>query len=200
MTRPPRWPSTFICFSLVLAGCTGSSPLAPSAAPASTGIPQGLAALASRPFKGECQTTITPLNTPPAAACAAFEPVPSAFIEIGGECQITHLGRATTHAVQQLLFALDPQGQPIFVDGQPLITGLRNCAEFIAADGDRLRHVTTGTVVPGSQPGVVAFSGSLTFTGGTGRFASASGSAAFDGTASIITNTGELRVNGTVDY
>jgi len=113
-----------------------------------------------------------------------FEQTPAAsYIEVTGTCQLTHLGRSTTHAVQQLL-----------------ATGLRNCAEFTAANGDVLRHVTTGTVVPGPQPGTVAFTGSLIFDGGTGRFAGASGSAAFDGTASLITNTGHLAMEGRLGY
>jgi hypothetical protein len=123
-----------------------------------------------------------------------FEQTPAAtYIEVTGTCQITHLGRSTTHAVQQLLIGQDPQGQ--FV-----ITALRNCAEFTSVNGDVLTHITTGTVGPGPEPGTVAFTGSLTFDGGTGRFAGASGSAAFDGTASLITNTGHLAMEGRLGY
>jgi hypothetical protein len=129
-----------------------------------------------------------------------FEAVPSAFIAIDGVCQVSHLGRSTTHAVQQLIFALDSQGQPILMAGQPIVSALRNCAAFTAANGDQLRHTTTGTVAPGATPAAVTFSGELQFAGGTGRFATASGTATFDGGANLITNTGFFSFNGGVTY
>jgi hypothetical protein len=196
-TRTYR-PGLSVLALVMSAACARSSPTAPSSV-----LPSATTALdvaAERPFRGECQTQVAPISPPPQGTCRVFEPAPSAFIEVTGTCQITHLGRSTTHAVQQLLFALDSQGQPIFVGGQPVITALRNCAEFTSANGDVLTHITTGTVVPGPQPGTVAFTGSLTFDGGTGRFAGASGSAAFDGTASLITNTGHLAMEGRLGY
>lgn len=185
--------------TVIVAGCAGSSPASPSA-PLVSAAGQTLAAAAARPFNGQCQTNVIPIEPPSAGACPAFLPVPSAYIEVKGTCQITHLGRSTTNAVQQLLFALDPQGQPIFVGGQPVIAGLRNCAEFTSANGDVLRHVTEGTVAPGHEAGTVTFRGSLTFAGGTGRFVEASGRAAFDGGASLITNTGQLSMEGELVY
>lgn len=153
-----------------------------------------------RTLKGSCETTIAPVEPANAGACAVFQPVPSAFAQIDGTCQLTHLGRSTTHTVQQLLFALNSQGQPIIVNGQPVITGLRNCATFTAANGDMLRHTTIGTVAPGSVPGTVVFNGDLVFSGGTGRFADASGVGTFEGDASLITNTGRLEIDGRLTY
>jgi hypothetical protein len=182
---------------MIFFGCAGSSPASPSA-PLVSATGQTLAA--TRPFKGQCQTNVRPIEPPSAGACPAFLPAPSAYIEVEGTCQITHLGRSTTHAVQQLLFALDQQGQPIFVGGQPVIAGLRNCAEFTSANGDVLGHVTEGTVAPGPEAGTVTFRGSLTFAGGSGRFVGASGTAAFDGGASLITNTGQFSMEGELVY
>lgn len=184
--------------ALLMTTACGSSPTAPSAQ-----LPPGHQAFdvtAARAFKGDCRTTVAPIDPPVGAGCRVFEPTPSVFIEIAGECQVTHLGRSTTHAVQQLVFALDADGRPVFDGGQPVIAGLRNCAEFTSADGEVLRHVTSGTVAPGVDPGTVTFEGRLIFTGGTGRFATASGSAAFDGAASLITNTGQFSMKGTLEY
>lgn len=68
------------------------------------------------------------------------------------------------------------------------------------ANGDTLRHTTTGTMAPGPTSGTVVFTGELLFTGGSGRFTGASGSAAFEGDASLITNTGRLSIDGNVTY
>ena len=155
---------------------------------------------AERPFKGDCQTTVAPVDPANAGVCEVFAQAPSAFAEINGTCQLTHLGRSTTHTVQQLLFALDPQGQPVLVNGQPIIAALRNCATFTAANGDTLRHTTAGTVAPGAAPGTVTFSGELVFTGGSGRFADAAGVATFEGDASLSTNTGRLAIDGRLTY
>jgi hypothetical protein len=191
-----------ISCTLGAASCTASSPVSPSAVPA--GVAEGGSRLeetsGERPVSGSCATTFAPVAAPPPETCSAFEAAPSAFVSIAGECRLTHLGRSSVLATQQLLFLLDNAGRPVIVDGAPIVNGLRNCGVFTAADGDQLRHTTTGTVAPGTEPGTVTFDGTITITGGTGRFGGASGQASFDGSASLVTNTGNFSTSGRVRY
>ena len=55
-----------------------------------------------------------------------------------------HLGRTALNAVQQLVFQLDANGQPVLVGGQPVAIQLRNCSTLTAANGDELVHTTIG--------------------------------------------------------
>jgi hypothetical protein len=153
-----------------------------------------------RPIKGDCTTTFTFIDPASAGQCAVFQQVPSAFIAISGRCETAHLGLAEINAVQQLVFQLDATGQPVIVGGQPVVIQLRNCTTLTAANGDELDHTTIGDVMPGDGPAQVAFSGTMTFVGGTGRFSAAAGSAEFGGTASLATNTGAFSFHGTVVY
>ncbi|HEU4927122.1 MAG TPA: hypothetical protein VFT24_08735, partial [Vicinamibacterales bacterium] len=95
-------------------------------------------------------------------------------------CETAHLGLAEIHTVQQLVFQLDATGQPVMVGGQPVVIQLRNCTTLSGANSDELDHTTIGDVMPGAGPAQAAFSGTMSFVGGTGRFAAASGSAEFD--------------------
>jgi hypothetical protein len=153
-----------------------------------------------RPIKADCTTTFTLIDPGSAGQCAVFQQVPSAFIAIEGRCEPAHLGRADINAVQQLVFQLDAAGEPVIVGGQPVVTQLRNCTTLTAANGDELDHTTIGDVTQGAGPAQVVFSGTIEFVGGTGRFAAASGSAEFSGTANLATNTGAFSFQGTVVY
>src|SRR5262245_25747631 len=178
-----------------------NTPLAPSDQMSAALQPGSLqSSHADRPIKGECTTTIAFLPPGAEGQCAVFQPVPSAFIRIDGQCTISHLGRTDVTAIQQLVFLLDGSGMPVLgPGGQPIVTSLNNCSTFTAANGDALAHSTSRVVVP-AGPAEVSFTGPMTFTGGTGRFAGASGSATFSGTASLATNTGAFSFEGTVTY
>ena len=152
-----------------------------------------------RPIKGDCSTAFTFIDPGAAGQCAVFQQVPSAFIAISGQCAVSHLGRTEVNAVQQLVFLLDASGQPVIIQGQPVVTELRNCSTLTAANGDALVHTTIGEVTP-AGPAQVEFSGPMMFVGGTGRFAGGSGYATFSGTASLATNTGAFSFEGTVAY
>jgi hypothetical protein len=193
------FPLTFFAVSLI--SSSDRSPVAPtdSDAQLQSGQLHSSSSQVDRPIQGDCTTTFTFIEPSAAGQCAVFQQVPSAFIAISGECVVSHLGRTELSAVQQLMFQLDANGQPVIIEGQPVVTELRNCSTLTAANGEGLVHTTIGEVVP-AGPAQVEFSGPITFVGGTGRFAGASGSATFSGTASLATSTGAFSFEGTVVY
>jgi hypothetical protein len=72
-----------------------------------------------------------------------------------------------------------------------------------AADGARLYFTFTATyesfeAETGPAPWPIAFSGTMTFAGGTGRFAGASGTAALSGRYCFLRNGGVYSFTGTV--
>ena len=69
-------------------------------------------------------------------------------------------------------------------------------ATIVAANGDKLNAVIQGSFDPAAN----ADHGIFTFTGGTGRFAEASGSANFVVTVNPLTGGFELTLVGTIDY
>ena len=142
-----------------VAGCA-DAPTATSRAPDLLASRAAGAAVA-RPWKGRCdvETVITEF-------CSTG---PTKFHQTG-TCQLAHLGRTTV------------------VTDETVVPGTGTIAvtsTFTAANGDRL--YTTG-VVRGSAiapDGSLTVAGTYTAVGGTGRFAGASGTAAFAETARI---------------
>ena len=150
--------------SVTLIGCSGDGLPTTTRADASSLPSRANAGAASRPLAGSCETSF---DAPP------LPPPPVLTQEDRGTCQLTHLGRASFHAIQNI----------------DLSTGTQTSIEitFTAANGDVLRASSAGTSAP-NGPGV-SFSALMTFTGGTGRFATAIGSARVQGSASFATNT-----------
>jgi hypothetical protein len=103
------------------------------------------------PFKGNLEgvVTITPL-TPPFV---------SVFIEATGKA--THLGRFTLQ-IPHVVNRSDSTAVGSY--------------QFVAANGDTLTADFTGQATPTTTPGVLYIEETATITGGTGRFAHASGS------------------------
>ena len=145
--------------------------------------PSAKAALAAspvRPFGGTCETDI-----------AILPPVPSdppnvLRIHIESLCQLKHLGRSTAITEQIVVFT------------GPTTAIASNSTTYTAANGDQLFATWTGTST--SVGADITFSGPETYTGGTGRFVAASGSATIAGTASFLTNTGQFTSVGTLSY
>ena len=101
-----------------------------------------------------------------------------------GVCQFSHLGETVFFGVQQINFAAGTQ------------SGERT---FTAANGDVLRavHVGTSTAI---GPGLISFRATVTFVGGTGRFANATGQATGWGVANLATRTSVATFDGSVTY
>ena len=128
-----------------------------------------------RSIKGHCELTFNP---PPL-------PLPPVHRQIDtGTCWFSHLGRTTLTGVQDINFAAGTQ------------SGERT---FTAANGDVLRAVHAGRSAP-SGPGLVGFTTTITFVGGTGRFANVTGQMTGAGTANLITRTTTVTNEGWIDY
>ena len=101
------------------------------------------------PFKGSLEGTYAGSGEPPLV---------SVHVEAQGNA--SHLGR----------FTLDSQHVVNFVD----LTGA-GTAELTAANGDKLTTNLAGVATPQDTPGVFFIVETFTVTGGTGRFAGATG-------------------------
>jgi len=106
---------------------------------------------------------------------------PTMFVTATGSGEATHLGRYTvTYEVQVDL---------------PTGTGTGLSAQYVAANGDRLFAEGSGQATPTEDPSVFVVVETYTITGGTGRFAGATGS--FTETRRVNIETGVT--SGTMD-
>jgi hypothetical protein len=141
-----------------------------------TGKSGGIAV--TRPASADCATTFVPSDFT----------YPLLTIQIDGVCKLLHAGRATLRATQSI----------DVTNGS-----FTNVSTYIAANGDEIHTSFAGT--PTSPPGStdVTFVGEETYTGGTGRFAGASGRAAATGSATLApdqSGVGAYQVDGWITY
>lgn len=108
------------------------------------------------PFRASFHTTFT--------SVVAF---PFANISVVGSGQALHMGRTTAVTTNQVVNLLTGEGTATY--------------DLTAANGDVLTVELNATT--SFLPNGVAFSGTYVVTGGTGRFATATGGGAIDGTA-----------------
>jgi hypothetical protein len=127
------------------------------------------------PFRGSCELEIQPAQP--------ISPGIVAQLDIG-DCRISHLGRATFISDKVINFIL----------GTQTIQGT-----YIAANGDLLYANGAGTSQP-LAPGRVAFQGTVTFEGGTGRFANATGTATIIGEADVVNARSQFTTSGMIRY
>ena len=152
-------PLGYLVAAGLLGGCDQASPVSPSAA--STPLAAENAAL---PWKESYQASGT---IAPDAGC----PAPQLLTTLEGGGTATHVGKYTivnSHCV-------DP-ATGVLTDGSFTKT---------AANGDQLfgTYVGTSTVIQAPAPvGIFGVTGTITYTGGTGRFAGITGTASMEGT------------------
>ncbi|HEY0306286.1 MAG TPA: hypothetical protein VGC44_15030 [Longimicrobiales bacterium] len=127
------------------------------------------------PFAGSCELAIQPAT-----------PVsPGVIHQLDlGDCVLSHLGKSTVISDKIINLAAGTQ-----------ITEMT----LTAANGDILYANGSGTNQMVS-PGVVAFQGSVTFEGGTGRFADATGTATFSGSANFAAGRSQFTASGSIAY
>lgn len=138
-------------------GCSQSSPVTGPSAVSMAGGSSGSAARATEvPFKGRLDGDFTFVPEPPPSTFASV-----AFTSVGG--QATHLGGFSIEAPHRVnLATLPAQATGTF--------------RFTAANGDTLTAAFAGLGTPTAIPGVFSIVETATITGGTGRFAGATGS------------------------
>lgn len=164
-----------------LAACAGDRPDTTEPAGARLDAASAVRASAApsepgaRPIEGRCELTFNP---PPL-------PLPPVHRQVDtGTCWFSHLGRTALYGVQDIVFAAGTQ------------SGERT---FTAANGDVLHAVHAGRSAP-SGPGLVRFTTTITFVGGTGRFANVRGQMTGAGTANLLTRTTMVTNEGWIAY
>ena len=126
------------------------------------------------PFSGSLEGSFTFVPDPPPSTFASVD-----FGPLTGNA--THLGRFTLRGPHRVNLATIP------------VTAI-GTFEFTAADGDTLRASFTGLGTPTGTPGIFSIVETATVTGGTGRFAGATGSFIIERLVDLInlTTTGSF--------
>ena len=124
------------------------------------------------PFKGTLQSIETYVVTPPIMSVTA-----------NGSGNATHLGRYTvSYEVEVNLETIAGAGS----------------AEFVAANGDKIFAEGAGQATETGTPGVFNVVEQYTITGGTGRFAGASGSMTLDRVVDTTTGVTSGTITGEI--
>jgi hypothetical protein len=167
--------AALITATLALACNSAGGPTAPSTS--SEAAPRGASLAATQvPFKGTFKATGT-------ASAVAGDRCPVLTVEIHGTGKATHLGQLTddqSHCVDPASLA--------FTDGE---------FTFTAANGDQIRGTYFGELVP-LDPPLFTIDGHFTITGGTGRFAGATGGGDASGVQNLATGDVTVSLVGTI--
>ncbi len=158
-------------FAAACAGEVPSSPMSPTSATSGSAQTQAQNG-AELPFHGSLQ------------AVEIIRPAPPVLlVNATGGGTGTHLGRFTaTYQVTVTIASGSATGS----------------FTFIAANGDRLFATFTGQATPTAEPGVVTIRETATITGGTGRFAGATGSFIIERVLNQPTGVSSGSFNGTI--
>ena len=140
-----------------------------------------------RPFRGSCDTAITPLSGP------GQIPI---VLAVDVVCRLSHLGLTVGGTDREVVV---PAGPPSADGILPIYITVERIT-YVAANGDELWSAFAGPGELDLNVGTARFEGVETFFGGTGRFAGASGQSRTVGEGSLVTNTGRLATAGTLRY
>jgi hypothetical protein len=132
-----------------------------------------VAVAAETPFKG----TVNAVETGPVV-------FPTRFLDRTGTGTATHLGRYTEHVVMQI--------------NLPTLTST-GTATFTAANGDTLFTSVVGQATR-TSPTTLSIVEVYTITGGTGRFADATGSFTLKSTVNQVTGVSSGTFSGAIDH
>ena len=165
--------STSIVMSVALAACAGDAPTALQSETAV--VRQFSASSVPRPIDGSCQIT----------SSTFVSLVPPILNRVStATCTVSHLGRVTLVTQQHI----------------NVVTGVQNAeSTFTTAAGDQLHATSVGSSSP-AGPNAIDFTGVTTITGGTDRFAGATGEMQARGHVSTVDGTGTLRYHGWIVY
>lgn len=163
-------------------GCAQDSPTEPAALAASSRA-AAQAAPVARPAGGSCTTRLQFL------APTEGQPANVQRIAFEAECILRHLGRATATFSETVTFT-----------GPNTATFVSDDMVYVAANGDELHaRMDDGAVVLDALGGAT-LTVTEVYTGGTGRFAGATGSGAITGQASVVTQVGSYEISGSITY
>ena len=130
-----------------------------------------------RAISGSCDLSIAPASAP--------APTPPLVRQTdSGTCDLSPLGRVAFAGTLEINPVAGTQV------GERTLT---------AANGDVLRMTSAGTSAL-SAPGIVSFVATITFAGGTGQFANATGQARAEGLANMMTSKTKMQMVGTITY
>jgi hypothetical protein len=166
-------PTAALITAAFTVGCDGSAD--PTAPNTSAGFDRGAAQVVKQvPFKGTFGGTGT---------ATAGGRCPVLTVEIRGTGNLTHMGLFTT---DQSHCAAPPS--PAFTDGVFTLT---------AANGDQIHGTYSGEFVP-LDPPLFTIDGHFAITGGTGRFAGATGGGDASGVQNLVTGDATVSLVGTI--
>lgn len=176
--RLPLFAAGVVMVALSIGCSAPSSPASPTLVPSG-----GLSTTSSLgnptevPFKGRLDGIATiDFDDPPS---------PFASVHLTGTVNLSHLGRFAVDAPHRVNLATAPL----------TATGT---FEFTAANGDKLTADFTGQGTPTETPGVFSIVETATITGGTGRFAGATGSFTVERMVDFATPLTSGSIEGTI--
>ena len=137
---------------------------------------------AARPAGGTCELVSRAILPP-----APGQPANVRHLQLAYDCRLLHLGRTTATAEETATFTATG----------PIIS---NTTTYTAANGDQLFVAFSGAGTLPDANLVVTVSGTETVTGGTGRFAGATGSLSRAGAVSTASVSGRFEMPGTLGY
>jgi hypothetical protein len=135
----------------------------------------------SVPFKASIaiQEHIQPIGAPPCVLLG----------DISGTGTATQLGKVRLHAVD-CINPIDPTFTAFTFASRELV--------LTAANGDQIFATSMGTLTFTGQAGLIT--GSFEITGGTGRFANATGLGSLEGAEDRVSGQGHVELTGTISY
>ena len=158
--------------------------------------PVALAGPTNVPLKGSLATqeTLEFVPPPPSDGVCAGSVAKGTTAVIG---TASHLGRVSGRGTDCINMSGGSPPSFAFTNGELTLT---------AANGDQLTVTYSGTFTPTTndptnpQAAIYAISGTFQVTGGTGRFANATGQGVLSGFENIRTFLGHLELTGTISY
>lgn len=146
-------------------------------------MPLASHAAESSPFKATLQTKESLAFNP--TACVS---VPFLQGTTTGAGVAAHLGKVTGTATDCI------------IPGDSVYTFTGGHLVLTAANGDTLTADYSGSLTPTTAPAVFTLAGSYRITGGTGRFAGATGTGYMQGVNNIVSGAGAYTLNGEIAY
>lgn len=182
--------SILILTLVLLVGCSGEGPMEPGTrgldlSPAGSKDPATLQRSGDDPVGMDANDGMVPFRGTytTVVAEAGFIPPVTALLDLWGEGYATHLGKSTWYSLSSV----------------DVVTGMQSGSTVeIAASGDEFHYDYLGGSFQDPVTGQASFWGDWVVTGGTGRFAGATGGGTYEGTADGTQGTGQITLIGKI--